>query len=62
MYVLCLKTLFSFHSYVIGRWVVLSCSEDLVHMCQSSGNISDVALSIDRGKWGTAQVCEWTQV
>ncbi|CAI8033125.1 hypothetical protein GBAR_LOCUS18682 [Geodia barretti] len=38
-----------------GRWVVLSCSEDLVHMCQSSANISDVALSIDRGQWGTAQ-------
>ena len=57
----CIKDIV-FFPFVIGRWVVLSCSEYLVHMCQSSSNISDVALSIDRGEWGRAQVCELTQV
>jgi hypothetical protein len=38
-----------------GRWVVLSCSTQLAHMCQSASNITEIVLSSDRLAWGQAQ-------
>jgi hypothetical protein len=41
-----------------GRWVVLSCSVELHHMCQRPSNMSDIALSADRAQWVKAQCPE----
>ena len=36
--------------------MVLSCSTQLAHMCQSASNITEIVLSSDRLAWGQAQV------
>ena len=41
----------------VGRWLVLSCSTRLVHMCQNSSDITDMVLSSEKLPWGQAQVC-----
>ena len=41
----------------IGRWVVVSCSTPLVHMCQSVSNITDIVLSDKASPWGQVKVC-----
>ena len=44
----------------VGRWVVLSCSTELTHMCQSSSNITEIVFSSARLSWGQAQVIRET--
>ena len=40
--------------------MVLSCSTQLAHMCQSASNITEIVLSSDRLAWGQAQVIRTT--
>ena len=39
-----------------GRWMVMSCSIQLAHMCQNVSNITEIVLSLDRLEWGQAKV------